>query len=132
MNPAAIFLEAIRFFKAAATQSRQPRIQRRVLPHVGKTASADAASVWQTDAFNRLHLVSSTDLSLDQATDITLLVGEGISGAAALSRQPVSVVNAQRLPFHDSRIDMRFGLQTYAMIQRQSFSKIISSASSIS
>jgi transcriptional regulator with GAF, ATPase, and Fis domain len=48
--------------------------------------------------------------------DITLRQGEGISGAAALSRQPVFAVNAQRQRLHDSRIDERFGLRTYAMV----------------
>jgi len=117
MKPAKSFLEAIRFFQGPPqTNPGSPEYNTAFCHMLAKRASADAASIWQVDASNRLHLVSSTDISLDRAMDITLLVGEGISGAAALSRQPVSVVNAQRQPLHDSRVDLRFGLQTYAMI----------------
>ncbi len=83
---------------------------------LAKRASADAASIWQLDASKRLHLVASTDISPVQSMDLTLLVGEGITGAAALSCQPISVVNAEKLNLHDSRIDARFGLHTHAMI----------------
>ena len=79
-------------------------------------SSADAASIWQLDAENRLHLMYGTDIPQNEAIHITLRQGEGISGAAALSRQTVSVVNAQKEKLHDSRVDERFGLKTYAMI----------------
>ena len=59
--------------------------------HLARSASADAASIWRVDRSDRLHLVYSTDIPQDRVKDITLRLGEGISGAAALSRQPVLV-----------------------------------------
>jgi transcriptional regulator with GAF, ATPase, and Fis domain len=117
MESAKSFLEAIHFFqKPFRNNPGSPEYNAAFCQILAGHASADAASIWQLDASNRLHLISSTDISRDQAMDITLQVGEGIGGAAALSRQPISVVNAQKLNLHDSRVDVRFGLQTYAMI----------------
>jgi transcriptional regulator with GAF, ATPase, and Fis domain len=117
MKPASSFIEAIQFFQVPQQNNPgSPQYNDAFCHMLVKHACADAASIWQIDTSNRLHLVSSTDIPPGQSTDITLLVGEGISGAAALSRQPISVVNAQKLNFHDPRVDVRFGLQTYAMI----------------
>jgi transcriptional regulator with GAF, ATPase, and Fis domain len=111
------FLEAVRFFhRPAAGIPGTPEYNAAFCRLLGESASADAASIWQVDAENQLHLISSTDIPMDKVKDITLRQGEGIGGAAALSRQPIFVVNAQKQTFHDSRIDERFGLRTYAMI----------------
>jgi len=111
------FLEAVRFFqRPPAGIPGTPEYNAAFCRLLAESASADAASIWQADTENRLHLVSSTDIPLDKAMDITLRQGEGIGGAAALSRQPIFVVNAQKQASHDSRIDDRFRLRTYAMI----------------
>jgi transcriptional regulator with GAF, ATPase, and Fis domain len=47
---------------------------------------------------------------------ISIRQGEGIGGAAVLTREPVFVTNAQKQNSHDPRVDERFGLRTYAMI----------------
>ena len=117
MKPSIPFLETVQFFqRSPAGIPGSPEYNAAFCHILAKSASADAASIWQVDTENQLHLVSSTDISQDKVTDITLRQGEGISGAAALSRQPVFVVNAQRQRLHDSRIDERFGLRTYAMV----------------
>jgi len=117
MKPPISFLEAVRFFqRPPAGTPGSPEYNAAFCRLLAESVSADAASIWQVDTENRLHLVSSTDIPLDKAKDITLRQGEGIGGAAALSRQPVFVVNAQKQAFHDARIDDRFRLRTYAMV----------------
>ena len=117
MQPSIPFLETVQFFqRSPAGIPGSPEYNAAFCHVLAKSASADAASIWYVDTENLLRLVSSTDISQDKVTDITLRQGEGISGAAALSRQPVFAVNAQRQRLHDSRIDERFGLRTYAMV----------------
>ncbi|MDH4266350.1 MAG: sigma-54-dependent Fis family transcriptional regulator [Deltaproteobacteria bacterium] len=117
MKPTISFLETVRFFHGPlAGIPGSPEYNAAFCRILAKSASADAASIWQVDTENQLHLVSSTDIPFDKVMDITLRQGEGIGGAAALSRQPVFVVNAQKQTFHDSRVDERFGLRTYAMV----------------
>lgn len=111
------FWEAVRFFQRLPTAIPGSLEYNAVFCHLlVSAASADAASIWQLDAESRLHLISSTDIPHDEAIQITLRHGEGIAGAAVLSRQTVSVVNAQKEKLHDSRVDERFGLRTYAMV----------------
>ena len=111
------FLQMVRFFQRSPTGNPGSPEYHAAFCHSLMTAtSADAASIWQADAENQLHLVFSTDIPQDQVVDIILREGEGISGAAALSHESVSVVNAQKQTFHDLRIDERFGMRTYAMI----------------
>lgn len=106
MNPAMSFLEAVRFFQRPPVSiPGTPEYNAEFCRILAESASADAAYIWQVDAVNRLHLVSSTDIPLDKVKDIYLGLGEGIGGAAALSRQPILVVNAQIQKLHDSRID---------------------------
>ncbi len=117
MQPSIPFLETVQFFqRSPAGIPGSPEYNAAFCHVLAKSASADAASIWYVDTENLLRLVSSTDISQDKVTDITLRQGEGISGAAALSRQPVFAVNAQTQRLHDSRIDERFGLRTYAMV----------------
>ncbi len=114
-NPS--FLELVKFFqRVPPAKPGSPEYNYAFCRLLVSAASADAASIWQVDRQNQLHLISSSDIPHDAAMGITLREGEGISGAAAISRQTVSVVNAQRETFHDPRVDERFGLRTYAMI----------------
>jgi transcriptional regulator with GAF, ATPase, and Fis domain len=111
------FLEVVRFFRNLPTAiPGSPEYNAAFCHLLASAASADAASIWQLDAVSQLHLIASTDIPKEDANRITLRQGEGIAGAAALSRQTVSVVNAQKEKGHDSRVDERFGLRTYAMI----------------
>jgi transcriptional regulator with GAF, ATPase, and Fis domain len=117
MKPTISFLEAVRFFQRPPSGTPgSPEYNAAFCRVLAASASADAASIWQVDTENQLHLISSTDIPLDKVMDITLRQGEGIGGAAALSRQPIFAVNAQKQAFHDSRIDDRFRLRTYAMV----------------
>jgi signal transduction protein with GAF and PtsI domain len=111
------FLEVVRFFRSLPTAiPGSPEYNAAFCHLLAGAASADAASIWQLDAVSQLHLIASTDIPKEEANRITLRQGEGIAGAAALSRQTISVVNAQKEKGHDSRVDERFGLRTYAMI----------------
>jgi len=111
------FLESVHFFqKSLQHHPGSNEYNTAFCDMLVKHASADAASIWQLDVSNQLHLISSTDISPEKTEDIILPLGEGISGAVALSRKTISVVNAQKLHLHDTRVDMRFDLHTYAMI----------------
>ena len=111
------FWEVLRFFQRLPTAIPGSAKYNSIFCNLLVSAtSADAASIWQLDAESQLHLISSTDIPHDEAINISLRRGEGIAGAAVLSRQTVSVVNAQKEKLHDSRVDERFGLRTYAMI----------------
>jgi len=81
-----------------------------------KAASADQASIWQLDNQRYLHLIYSTDIPPDRILDITLREGEGIIGAAALSRQVIAVAEVRAHAQHDHRVDERFGYQTHSMV----------------
>jgi len=110
-------LEVVRFFQRLPTAvPGSPQYNAGFCRLMVSAASADAASIWQLDPESQLRLISSTDIPHDEAINITLRQGEGIAGAAALSRQTVFAVNAQKEKLHDSRVDERFGLRTYAMI----------------
>jgi len=86
MKASISFLEAVRFFqRPPAGIPGTPEYNAAFCRLLAESASADAASIWQADTENRLHLVSSTDISMDRVKDITLRQGEGIAGAAALS-----------------------------------------------
>ena len=117
MKAANSFLETLDFFQRDPIGlPGSPEYDAAFCQYLAGSASADAASIWQIDMEDQLHLIYSTDILPDRVRDIALRLGEGISGAAALSRQPILAVNAQRQNLHDSRIDARFGLRTYAMV----------------
>jgi transcriptional regulator with GAF, ATPase, and Fis domain len=78
--------------------------------------SADAASIWQIDQEHCLRLLFSTDIPNEDLRRISLRLGEGISGAVALSRQPYFGVNAQRERGHDQQVDDLTGRPTHSMI----------------
>lgn len=117
MKEKSSFLEVVRFFQRLPTAiPGSPEYNAAFCHLLVSAASADAASIWQLDAESQLHLISSTDIPHDETINISLRQGEGIAGAAALSRKTVFAVNAQKEKLHDSRVDERFGLRTYAMI----------------
>jgi len=95
------FLEMLQFFQRSPTGTPgSPEYNASFCNLLITAASADAASIWQLDTENQLQLISSTDIPHDRVMDITLRPlrrGEGISGAASLSRLLIFVVNAEGL-----------------------------------
>jgi len=83
---------------------------------LSEVISAEETSIWQLDNEDRLHLVYGTNVAAEEIRDVTLRVGEGISGAAALSRQVIAVPDAWIHPQHDRRVDERIEFRTIAMI----------------
>ena len=81
-----------------------------------ETASAAEASIWRLDEGGWLHMVYGTDLGQEELSDIILREGEGISGAAAMSRQTIAVTDARAHPQHDHRMDRLLGYPTHAMV----------------
>ncbi|MBU2490043.1 MAG: sigma 54-interacting transcriptional regulator [Proteobacteria bacterium] len=81
-----------------------------------RASSAREASVWSLTAQGRLKLVAGTNVTPGQIGDLELLPGEGVGGAALVSRRAVAVEDAWSLPIHDRRVDNRIGFRTLSMI----------------
>ena len=79
-------------------------------------ASAEEASIWQLDNEDRLHMVLGTNVAPEEISDVIFRAGEGITGAAVLSRQTIAVPDAWVHPQHDRRVDERIDFRTVAMI----------------
>ncbi len=79
-------------------------------------ASAKEASIWQIDTKGQLHLIYGTNVMPEQIPDVSLGVGEGITGATALSGRVAVASNAWVDPQHDRRVDQRIDFRTRAMI----------------
>ncbi len=79
-------------------------------------ASAEEASIWKADSDGNLHLIYGSNVLAEQVEDIILKKGEGISGAAVLSKKAISVSDALHYLEHDHRIDKRIHFQTQSMI----------------
>jgi DNA-binding NtrC family response regulator len=79
-------------------------------------ASAKEASIWQIDSKGQLHLIYGTNVMPEQIPDVSLGVGEGITGATALSGHVAAASNAWVDPQHDRRVDQRIDFRTRAMI----------------
>ncbi len=74
------------------------------------------ASIWRLDDEGALHMVFGTDVPVEELSEIKLFPGEGISGAAAISRKPIVVMDAFSHPQHSPHVDRLLGYQTRAMI----------------
>ncbi|SPD75781.1 putative Sigma-54 dependent transcription regulator [uncultured Desulfobacterium sp.] len=79
-------------------------------------ASAGEASIWRLDREGCLHMVYGTNVAPEELSQIILGKGEGISGAAAMSREAISVSDATLHPSHNGRVDNILGLSTHGMI----------------
>ena len=83
---------------------------------LSEAASAEEVSIWHLDNEDRLHMGFGTNVAPEEISDMTLCAGEGISGAAVLSRQTIVVSDAWVHPQHDRRVDKRIDFRTVAMI----------------
>jgi Nif-specific regulatory protein len=81
-----------------------------------KAASAEEGSIWRLDDKRHLHLVCSTDITQCRGPEFILREGEGIAGAAALSREAIAVSDAWLHPHHDRRSDERLDFRTRSMV----------------
>jgi DNA-binding NtrC family response regulator len=81
-----------------------------------ESASVGEASIWRSDSEGCLHMVYGTNADKEELSEIILGKGEGISGAAALSRETISVSDALLHPLHNGRVDKLLGFPTHGMI----------------
>ena len=79
-------------------------------------ARAEAASIWQYDGRERLFLICATNMDKDQREGISLLSGEGITGAVALTRETMSVEEAWVHPQHLRKVDEQIHFRTRSMV----------------
>ena len=79
-------------------------------------AYAEEGSIWRLDDEGQLHLICSTDITQDQCPEFILREGEGITGAAALSREAIAVSDAWAHPHHHRRADERLDFRTRSMV----------------
>ncbi|MFH2059939.1 MAG: sigma-54-dependent Fis family transcriptional regulator [Pseudomonadota bacterium] len=81
-----------------------------------RAASAQEASIWKMGSDGYLTLQYGTNISQDDAKKFSLRPGEGISGAAVISRKTVSVRDAWTDHQHSRRVDMTIQFRTRSMI----------------
>ncbi len=79
-------------------------------------ANAREASIWQTGLNGHLTLKYATNLSRDDLGDFSLKPGEGISGAAVLSRKTIRISDAWSHHQHDRNVDRIIEFRTRSMI----------------
>ncbi|MBU2455253.1 MAG: sigma-54-dependent Fis family transcriptional regulator, partial [Proteobacteria bacterium] len=81
-----------------------------------RATSAQEASIWEMGSDGRLTLQYGTNISSDEAQRFSLMPGEGISGAAVLSRKTVSVSDAWTDHQHSRHVDEAIQFRTRSMI----------------
>ena len=111
------FLELLDFFQnKQAGVPGDPDYDAAFCARLVSVASAEEGSIWRLDNEGHLHLVCSTDIPEDKMAGFTLRMGEGITGAAALSREAIAVSDAWGHPHHDRRMDERMDFRTRSMV----------------
>jgi transcriptional regulator with GAF, ATPase, and Fis domain len=111
------FKEILAFFQSQQTSIPGDPAYNAAFCHVlSKAAAAEEASIWRLDLEGRLHMVFGTNAAPETISDAVLHEGEGITGAAVLSRQTIAVADAFAHPLHNRRVDERIGFRTVGMI----------------
>lgn len=111
------FSDLLTFFKQAALGMPGERDYDSKLCRILTKASwAEAASIWRVDAWGRLCPAYATDVDMADIDKFFLEVGEGISGAAALSQKTITVHQAIADTRHSRRLDSIIGFHTRSMI----------------
>ena len=111
------FTKILAFFRARQTGvPGDPDYNAAFCHALSEAASGGEVSIWQLDNEGLLHMVFGTNVALEEIADVTLCSGEGITGAAVLSRQTIAVSDAWVHPKHDRRVDKRVDFRTVAMI----------------
>lgn len=81
-----------------------------------ETVRAEAASVWKISGNRRLILQYGTNVSPGHVGDFSLRFGEGITGAAALTRKTIKVSDAWSEQRHNRQVDQIINFRTRSMI----------------
>lgn len=111
------FLELLEFFQGKQMGiPGDPDYNAAFSQRLVQVASAEEGSIWRLDDEGQLHLVCSTDIAQDQCQEFILREGEGITGAAALSRKAIAVSDAWDHPGHDRRADELLDFRTRSMV----------------
>ncbi len=79
-------------------------------------ALSEAASIWRLTPEARLCLTYATNVDMDDMGTFFLEVGEGISGAVALSQKTIAVHQTVADERHSERLDNIIGFHTTSMI----------------
>ncbi len=118
------FSDLLSFFKQAAPGIPGERAYDSKLCRILTHASlAEAASVWRVDDQGRLCLSYATNANMADTSNFFLEVGEGISGAVALSQKTIAVHQTRKDSRHSRRLDGIIGFQTKSMISAPIISK---------
>jgi transcriptional regulator with PAS, ATPase and Fis domain len=81
-----------------------------------RASSAAEASIWILGKNNRLFLKYGTNFTPEDINPFALRFGEGITGAAALSRKAIKVSDAWSEARHSRRVDTMIDFRTHSMI----------------
>lgn len=79
-------------------------------------SGAQEASIWEMGGDNRLSLKYGTNITTDELANFSFQPGEGISGAAVLSRRTVSVGDVSSDQQHNRHVDESIRFRTRSMI----------------
>jgi len=111
------FAKVLAFFQTQQTGAPgDPDYNAAFCHTLAEATSAEEVSIWQLDNEGQLHMVLGTNVDPEEIAGVILRAGEGITGAAVLSQQTISVSDAWVHPQHDQRIDKRIDFRTVSMI----------------
>ena len=111
------FDQILDFFKTRTTRWKEiGAFNAELCPLLMKASGAAAASVWQYDGMEKLHIIFASNMNKVQMSGVSLPVGEGITGAVALTQKALAVEEAWVHPQHQRYVDKRIHFRTRSMI----------------
>ncbi len=81
-----------------------------------EASQAQEASIWQLARDNRLYLKYGSNITPQDASDFSLALGEGITGAVAMARKALKVEDAWSFHNHNRHMDTKIRFRTFSMI----------------
>lgn len=97
-------------------KSRHTDFDKEFCKRLMKASNASEASIWRIEADGRLRLKYGSNINPDELENFSFKPGEGISGAAILSRKAISVTDAWSEPQHNRIVDSTIRFRTRSMI----------------
>ncbi|OPZ23033.1 MAG: Transcriptional regulatory protein ZraR [candidate division BRC1 bacterium ADurb.BinA364] len=112
------FSDIVRFFRESPPGSAgQPEFDNEFLLCLARAMRAERASIFRLND-DGAHLRLERGMGVDETMvrEIAIRVGEGICGATAMTRKPISVFDAATTPQHDERIGRATGYHVSSLI----------------
>ena len=104
------------FYNKQPVEAGDPAYEVELCRKLMAASSAGEASIWELKDNGRLYLKYGTNITFNDVKDYSLSLGEGITGAAALTGQALKIRDAWSSPQHNKEIDKRINFTTQSMI----------------